>query len=241
MYHSVYFGDKNTWDDWHLVANSRPVLLPPTVKTNYIDIPGSDGHVDLTTSLTGEPTYNTRTGSITFYVMNGYHEWYHIYSEIMNYLHGQEMKIILEDDPWFYYTGRFSVNTWQSNKDRSTIVINYDISPYKYVIQSSSEDWLWDPFDFEVGIIREYSNIRIDGTVTMDIYGGRKTIIPSFITKLDNASSPIMMTWSKISGNNFVLENGTIKLPDIKIKDEVTQLTFKGKGIVSIDYRGGSL
>ena len=241
MYHSVIFGDKNTWDDWHLVPESRPVFLPPDVKTNYVDIPGADGHLDLTEALVGEPLYKNRSDSITFYVANGYWSWEEAYSTIMNYLHGQKMRAYLEDDPGFYYEGRFSVNTWRSEKHRSEIVINYDISPYKIDMYSSKDDWLWDPFNFNIGIVRDYSNIRIDGTVDITMYGSRKTVMPKFIVTLDNPDNPMSVSWSEIPNKNYPLTAGEYKIPDVKIKNTVTTLTFKGKGIISIDYRGGSL
>ena len=241
MYHSVTFGDKNTWDDWHLVPQSRPVLLPPDVKTNYVDVPGADGHLDLTEALTGEPLYKTRTGSIQFYVMNGYQPWEELYSAIMNYLHGQKMRVILEDDPGFYYEGRFNVNTWRSEKYRSEIVIDYNISPYKIDMYSSKDPWLWDPFNFEIGVIRDYSNVRINGTHDITMYGSRKSTIPTFITILDNPNEPINLKWSELPEKRYLLQNGSIKLPDIKIKNNVTTLTFTGNGIISIDYRGGNL
>ena len=87
MYHSITIGDKNTWDDWHLIPTTRPLFNPPTVKTNIIDIPGGDGVLDLTTALAGRPTYNNRTGSWTFIVQNGFKDWTALYSEIMVYLH----------------------------------------------------------------------------------------------------------------------------------------------------------
>lgn len=241
MYHSVTFGDKNTWDDWHLIPSSRPLFLPPDVKTNYVDIPGTDGHADITEALTGEVLYKNRQGSIEFYVSNGYQEWEYLYSEIMNYLHGQKMRAYLEDDPGFYYEGRFSVNKWESNKYRSTIVIEYNVAPYKMDMFSSAEDWLWDPFDFEIGIIREYNNIRVNGHVVLPVVGGRKSTIPNFIVTLDNSVNPILLSWSKDTSRNFSLYNGTQKMPDIKIKDETVNLYFDGKGVVTVDYRGGSL
>lgn len=241
MYHSVTFGDKNTWDDWHLIPSSRPLFLPPDVKTNYVDIPGTDGHADITEALTGEVLYKNRQGSMEFYVANGYQEWEYLYSEIMNYLHGQKMRAYLEDDLGFYYEGRFSVNKWESNKYRSTIVIEYNVAPYKMDMFSSAEDWLWDPFDFEIGIIREYNDIRVNGRVVLPVVGGRKSTIPNFIVTLDNSSSPILLSWSKDTSRNFSLYNGTQKMPDIKIKDETVDLYFDGKGVVTVDYRGGSL
>lgn len=154
MYHSITIGDKNTWDDWHLIPASRPLFNPPSVKTNYVDIPGGDGMLDLTTALTGHPTYSNRTGSWTFYVQNGFKDWTALYSEIMVYLHGQHLKAVLEDDPAYYYEGRFSVNQWKSDPQWSQIVIDYNVGPYKKEIGNTGSDWLWDPFNFETGIIR---------------------------------------------------------------------------------------
>lgn len=116
MYHSITIGDKNTWDDWKLVATSRPLVNPPALKKKYVDVPGASGALDFSTALTGYPVYENRTGSWTFYVMNGYEEWQIRYSEIMEYLHGQAMKCFLEDDPGYFYEGRFEVNSWVSEK-----------------------------------------------------------------------------------------------------------------------------
>lgn len=241
MYHSITFGDKNTWDDWHLIPESRPLFLPPDTKTKFVDIPGADGHLDLTEALTGEPLYETRTGSITFYVMNGYWAWNEAYSTIMNYLHGQKMQAYLEDDPGFYYEGRFYINEWSSEKDYSKIVIDYNVSPYKIDMYSSKDKWLWDPFNFNTGIVRDYSNVRIEGTHEIIMYGSRKTIMPKFIIQLDNPSNLMTLQWSEMPGKSYPLSMGEYKIPDIKVKNTISTLTFTGNGVISIDYRGGSL
>ena len=162
----------NTWNDWHLIPSSRPLINPPSFKSNYIDIPGANGSIDASTTILtyprynldgsiasstiseSYPTYNNRTGSIEFYVMNDYGEWYNRFSEAMDYLHGQKVKIILEDEPDYYYQGRMTVNQWRSEKDWSKIVLDYNVAPFKYEIFSSIEKWLWDPFSFVDGVIR---------------------------------------------------------------------------------------
>ena len=156
MYHSITFGNKNTWDDWHLIPASRPVFAPPSVKFKYVDVPGLDGELDLTTVLSGVPLYTNRTGSLKFIVANDYLTWDETYATIMSYLHGQPMRAVLEDDFLFVYTGRFSVNEWRSDKQYSLIVINYSIDPYKKEMLLSPDDWLWDLFDFENGVVGEY-------------------------------------------------------------------------------------
>lgn len=137
MYHSITFGSKNTWEDWHLVPSSRPVFSPPALKKKTLDIPGGDGLIDLSDSLTGYSVYNNREGSFEFIVMNDYWEWQEAYSTIMDYLHGIKMTAFLEDDPDYYYEGRFTVSDWKSDKNYSLIVIDYDVAPYKRKFEES--------------------------------------------------------------------------------------------------------
>ena len=74
---SIAFNGINTWDTWWLIPSSRPVINPPGFKSNYIEIPGMDGSIDISTVLTGGyPTYSNRTGSIEYYVMREYDEYY---------------------------------------------------------------------------------------------------------------------------------------------------------------------
>jgi hypothetical protein len=82
-------------------------------------------------------------------VDNDFRDWTVLYSEIMVYLHGQKMRAVLEDDPSYYYEGRFAVNAWKSNKERSSLVIDYDVNPYKKDILGTDEEWIWDTFNFE--------------------------------------------------------------------------------------------
>ena len=131
MYHSITFGTKNTWDNWHLIPTTRPVINPPGVKTSYTENPSGDGAFDMTTALTRRPMYKNRTGTLEFYVENGFKNWAFLYSEIMVYLQGQKMRMILEDDPVYYYEGRFSVGDWKSEAQNSGITISYEVGPYK--------------------------------------------------------------------------------------------------------------
>ena len=174
MYHSLNLelvpshGDGslkfNTYDDLYLVPTSRPVIAPPSVNTKSIEIPGANGTLDLTESLTPYPTYQNRTGSIEFAVLNDKMHWAHLYSKILNYVHGRHGKVILEDDPNWFYEGRWAVSDWTSNSDGtwSTVSLEYDLKPYKLAISSSIDDsindWLWDPFSFYDGVI--YSKLR---------------------------------------------------------------------------------
>lgn len=225
----------HTWNDWKLVPTSRPLFSTPSVKTVQMSIPGSDGILDLTESLTGEIHYENRKGNIEFQVQNK-DRWHVVYSNILDFLHGAQMKVILDDDPSYYYVGRFNVNSWKSQKNKSLIVIEYNVEPYKMERFSSLEDWQWDSFDFEDGIIRDYRNIDVFGTLEFQIECRRKSVVPSFLVSADVSGLSVIF-----DGVSYPLPNGTSRVININLKEGVNTLTFVGTGLVSIDYRGGRL
>lgn len=128
----------NTFDDWHLVSEVRPSFTPPSPKTNYLDIPGANGRLDLSTILTGFPVFNDREGEWKFHVLNGYGQWQDRLSAIMTYIQGQYLKAVLEDDPNYYYKGRFYVSAWDSEPSFSKITIKYSVYPYKIGCQETT-------------------------------------------------------------------------------------------------------
>lgn len=160
MDHSITFGDgtlvdgkfvgKNTWKDWHLIPTSRPVLAQAGVSTNFVDIPGRrDGPIDMTEYLTGGIVYGPRSGKLEFIVDNDHEWWETLRMKITDYLHGQKMRMVLNDDPDYYYEGRFTLEEWRSDASNSSVVIGYAVGPYKYYVRAGM-NWKWDPFNFEV-------------------------------------------------------------------------------------------
>lgn len=241
IYFSIKFSDpdgKNTidtYDDWRIVPETRPLIEPPEVKTEYVEVPGADGALDYTEALAGIK-YKNREGSWTFYVLNelanlggSYMRWNQLYSLIMSTIHGKRKRIWLESDPEYYYTGRLFVDNWKSNKDYSKITLKYIIDPWKYPITTTSNrDWLWNELfgntilygTFDV-VGQKYRNLINPSTTaiqpsfyctsTMDVTFGAKTYkIPSGTAKTEFLLAP---------GDNFMV--------------------FKGNGRVTVDYSMG--
>lgn len=237
MYYSITFehtsGSKNTWDDWFLIPSSRPVFNPPSPNYVFVDILGS-APLDISDTLTGEVVLSNRTGSLEFYVDNGHMKWNELYSYIMDFLHGKTLKAYLEDDPTYYYEGRFAVNEWLSEPHHSKIVIDYNLGPYKMEKYSSLEAWKWDEFNFETGVIRDYSNLTVDGSLTVTIPGTRMTVIPTFIVEGDDI-------YVEFENRTYKLTSGTSRVANIVITEGEHTLKFTGNGKVSINYRGGRL
>ena len=245
MYHSITFGDKNTWDDWHLVPTSRPVFKPPKQKSLFMDIPGGDGLEDLSEVVSGQPIYTNREGSFEFIVMNGYREWQDLYSDIMDYLHGQSMQASLEDDPAFYYQGRFTVNEWKSDKNWSKIVIDYSVAPYKLLKASSVEEWKWDDIDFEYNMdLNGLNALTVDGSWSTIFKSLRRTVTPVFTVSSDDGNG-LTVTISDDIGHSKTVEfkDGNNRIdPNLHIYGPaITTITVTGNGSITINFRMGRL
>lgn len=89
MIYGVTLGGKHTYRDWGLLPKTRPTIAPPKVRTNYVDVPGLDGALDLSEALTGRVGYQTRDFSAEFIVIDARNRWDALYSEILDTLHGQ--------------------------------------------------------------------------------------------------------------------------------------------------------
>ncbi len=158
MIQSITFGDKNTYDDWHLLPVERPVVSPPPVKEKYVEVPGGNT-LDLTQTTSKYLLYNNRTGSFTFRVLNDHGPWPQRYSEILNHLQGKSMHMILMDDPEWYYQGRYHVETWENGETWSMITFYYDVEPYKLSVSNPYEPWEWNPFNFNTGIMMDVFSV----------------------------------------------------------------------------------
>ena len=73
--HSITFinpsgTERNTWTNWKLIPTQKPVVPMPEFDNNYVEIPGSNGSLDLSEYLTGGPVYRDRSGSFEFYLVD---------------------------------------------------------------------------------------------------------------------------------------------------------------------------
>lgn len=143
------------------------------------------------------------------------------------------MKIILSNDTNFYYKGKVKVKDFDRFSLKHVIDIECDVEPYKYDLTSSDEDWPWDPFDFETGIINETKDLEVNGELEVSILGRRKRVVPKII-----CDNPLELIFN---GETYNLTAGTNNSPDIEICDGENILKFIGNGTVTIEYRGGSL
>lgn len=256
MYHSITFGDGslypsghekegqlmgvNTWDDWHLIPAERPSIASPGVSTNFVEIPGRDGAIDMTTFLVNRPTYGTRQGSWEFYVDNDHEYWETIRSKIMNHLHGKRFKIELEDDPGWYWEGRFAVESWRSEASNSRITINYQIDPYKFRLRSDGEDdIIWNNFNFETDYdyYASLNGISVNDNTYQTSFQGYDYAFKVYANVTVTEGNSLAITLNGVT--TTMNQSGPILLG--KAIKGTNNLKITGTGQATVHFIGGSL
>lgn len=222
----------NTFKDFGLLIQS--ITIPEAeIKEEIEEIPGSSDILDYTEAINNDVNYNRRTIPIELSGFKHRNEFLTVYSEFLNRLHGKKVKMILSEEPNFFWIGRVSVGDINAYNITRSLTLNVVCDPYKYEINSSADDWLWDPFNFENGIINECKDLEIKGTLDVTIYGRRKHVIPTF-----DIAGNVTVTFN---GVTYELTEGTNEVLDIELLPGENKLKFEGTGTVTIDYRGGSL
>lgn len=231
----VTFEDKiHTERDWGLKLLSIYIPMPQP-KTRLVDIPGGDGSIDLTEVNTGRPAYKDRNGmELVFDLMDGdYKTWFMKYSQFADCVHGRKVKMVLDDESEHYYMVRLEIDGEKSNPVYGQITLKGTAEPFKYDLQSSAEDWLWDSFNFYTGVIRMLKDITISSTNrTIKILGAGIDTPPVFVvTKADN----LKLTHG---GRTYTLKVGRNRFPAVRVGKQDVTLTFSGGGTLTVEYRG---
>ncbi len=231
--YGVIIGDKHTFRDWGLIC-TKVEIGSPERKTLYVEVLGRDGDIDLSEVLTGEANYENRELRISLIRREAdFRRWHIKVSEILDYCHNQKRKVIFDSDPGYYFEGRLSAASAKDFKGIDNFTISVDADPYKYERYGSLEPWVWDTFCFDDGIIRNYKDLKVDGTMMLMIPGRRKKVVPVFI-----CSDPMTLEYG---GQAYALPAGRSKILDLQLGMGEHFLTFAGTGTVSVDYRGASL
>lgn len=208
----ISFDDVHSFEDLHLVL-SKVSIPPATVKTNFVDIPGGNGSVDLTEAL-GEVKFYDRECSFTFTVFP-YDDFEQKKTEVSNLLNGQRKKICLDKDPGYYWDGRCSIDEYASDKNLHRIVVGATVAPYKLkpdvtkVIVPSGE-----------AVVRTLMN-------------SRKTVVPT----ITNTASAVIV----FGGKTYEISAGVHKILNIELTAGENQVIVTSTGNVEFVYQEGDL
>ena len=227
---------KHTFRDYGLVVGNNDIVGEPVVRTNYVSVPGTSKRIDLTEALTGRAEYESRALKFQFGLKLPIFKWASYIRKFLLKYHGKKVKVVLDSEPEYYFEGRAEISDYDRNRELGTFTMTVDCDPYKYDRFSSVEEWEWDIFNFETGVIRDsYKNIEVNGSFTKWIEGSFKPVVPIFIVSEISGGNVLF------KGRNHTLKEGVNRFADIVIEEEGAQLKFSGNFTVAIDFRGGSL
>jgi len=211
----VEFDEKHSYYHWGLLFRSRPVISPPIPKTKYVDVPGADGALDMTDTLTGYTQYHNRKISFEFILMAGREKWPAIYSDLLDTLHGKKVKLVFDDDPDYYYTGRVTVGKWDAEKVTAIITMTAEVEPFK-----------------TEKLRKTKSCVMTSQGVAVTIQGTKKPVVPDIT--VSNGGAQV-----SFRGTTYTLESGVNHIPGIVIREGDNVLTFTGSGTAELSYEGG--
>lgn len=223
----------HTFRDLGLKWVSMEIGVPEPI-TQYVQIPGSNNYIDRMDAIkvNNEPIFGRRNLTAGFDAEGRMEEWETKISILSNFLNGQTVKMVLDTDPQFFYRGVAHVETVKDEYTDCEYSIILDAEPYKYDILLSTDDWLWDPFNFQTGIIVYASKLRVSNS-TVTIPGGEASTIPEIIVHSMSTSTLKVQH----NGRTYDLKDGRNRFPQIRVGKTDTALAFTGTGVVSIEYR----
>lgn len=228
----------NTFDDWGLYITNTDCIKEPKQYTRYIEIPGRNGLLDLSEVISGRQIYTSREIKINLSGPRDKTTWSAAMSIARNDINGKVCRVTFDDDIGYYWRGRVVIKDFSSVLDLGKLTISIpNADPYKYSIQSSGEPWLWDPFNFQTGIITYVGAITVSGTASLTIPHGHMPTTPEFVV-----SNKVGTLTVAVGSNSYTLNSGSNKIPSIIVGgDSDVELDFTGDARVEVIYRSGSL
>lgn len=218
MSRGITIDTKHTYNDWDLILKSQEIGIPKA-KTNYVDIPGGNGTIDLTEALTGEVLYEGRDGSFVFDLLCSPAERAAVIASFGSFIHGRKRTITLPDDPDYYYVGRMEIKEYKTAGMLGEIEIKTFCEPYKY---KKDKTVVQGP-------------IGVGGSLALNCANTRKKAIPEI-----TVSAAVSITFD---GSTYALEAGTHTITNIILVEGSNNMSITGTNgtTVKFEYQEGAL
>lgn len=213
---AVKFGNYHSFNNLQLIL-SQKTIGTPSPKTELIDIPGGDGVLDLT-EFFGEVKYNNRTLTFEFSSQVLPEQFMEQFTMVQNALHGKKMRIVLTEDPDWYYIGRISVSEWKADRNIGKLTIDCDCEPFKYKLEKT--------------VVSK----AIDGTDIIVLTNSRKRAVPEVNIETTSGIQIVYQTT-----NIWDLGSGSYTLPELELTEGENTVTLNGNGTITFTWQEGSL
>lgn len=211
----ITFGEYHSYRDFKLILSNKEIEAP-AVKEMHVDIQGADSDLDLT-EFFGEPKYSNARHKFNFTTVYKETEFLSAFTAIKNAIHGKKKRVILDDDPSFYYVGRLFVTKFTDERNIGILQIEADCEPYKYKLEKTV-----------------VSKAIVDKDIIV-LSNARKRAVPEVV--IDTAASLRL----EYQGNIWDLGSGSFTLPELELAEGENTVTVTGTGTVTFTYQEGAL
>lgn len=200
---------------WTLAAWS---LSPAEYQANYVDVPGRNGALDLSTALTdGEPRYNSRTLEARLERSDGTRlERETAITTMINWLDGWKMDIILPDDELHYITGRVHVEKEYNDPAHAAVIVTATVDPWRYNLNETA---------VHLTAVAEEKTALLTNQ-------GRRTVVP--LLEITGTGAQVLLT---VGTASWSLSAGTYQLPDLVVRQGGAEIKYQGSGELFFRYR----
>lgn len=213
----ITFGVHHSWRDLNLILQPGKEIASPVVKVKKIDVEGADSALDYTDYF-GEPKYEDLKHKFDFETIVPQSQFLALFSKVKNALHGKKMRIVLDDDPLFYYYGRLHVSNLTVEKAVGKLSIEAECDPYKYKLEKT--------------VVKQ----AVNGTVDVNLTNLRKRVVPEVLIETDGAIQIVFQ-----QGNIWDLGSGSYTLPELELAEGDNTVTLSGTGTVTFTYQEAGL
>lgn len=193
----------------------------PEVRTNYVDVPGRDGQLDLSASLDGEIHYQNRTISLTFVSTSNLSglSWPEFLSRLASLLHGQKVTLTFDGDPGWYYSGRGAISGYAMEGNRWTVQLEFTCDPWRYKTS-----------------LTEVTASLTTSDTELILACDRRPVVPTI-----TVSAETVLTWGTSS---YTVNAGSHRIPGIRLTQGIHTLkarTTAGTGTIAVSHQEGCL
>lgn len=206
----------NTWYDWRLTLTAKDTT-DPEPKTNYVELDGMSGTLDLSEALTGEVVYSDRTVTASFWTSEGTREDRDaMLRTVTAALHGKKVRIVEPDDHDHFFVGRVKIK----NVQRSLVHVAFDI-------EAVCDPWRYAAHETE-------RQVAVNGLASVVINNnGVKSLTPTL-----TVTGSVAVTCNGVTSE---LTAGSYKITDLRLRQGVNVVDMDGSGSVTFTYREACL
>lgn len=207
----VLFDEKNL-SEWLIISSVS--IAVPEVKSNFVDIPGTNGTLDMTEAF-GTLVYKDRNIVIKAGRRYTNESWAAVKSEILNKFHGKKIKIQLSTEPGYYYLGRLIKVKETTERRIFRLEFTIQAEPYKYKMSKTIKSYTISTIS---DIVLENLSFPVVPELTVT---GEITIL--------------------FQGDSFTVNEGTKQLPELVLEAGENHLTLSGSGTIRFEYQEAGL